>query len=150
MHGRLPRWMRAAADTSDLVQDALLRTIGRGDKFQLRDRRALASYLHRAVENRIRDEFRRGARRASYAVPEEDLTHPAPSPLELTIANETWARYRAALADLPSRDRELIVGHLELDYSPEQLGCMIGRSPNAARMALHRAVRRLAAQMGEP
>jgi DNA-directed RNA polymerase specialized sigma24 family protein len=36
---------------------------------------------------------------------------------------------------------------MELDYSHDQLGCMIGRSPNAARMALRRAVGRLAEQM---
>jgi DNA-directed RNA polymerase specialized sigma24 family protein len=56
-------------------------------------------------------------------------------------------RYRAALDRLGARDRELIVAHVELDYTHEQLGCMIGRSRNAARMALHRAIGRLARQM---
>jgi DNA-directed RNA polymerase specialized sigma24 family protein len=62
---------------------------------------------------------------------------------------ESDARYRSALARLGARDREVIVAHVELDYTHEQLGCMIGRSPNAARMALRRAIDRLAEQMRE-
>ena len=58
-------------------------------------------------------------------------------------------RYRAALASLNTSDRELIVAHVELEYTHAQIGCMTGRSPNAARMALQRAVGRLAARMAE-
>lgn len=65
------------------------------------------------------------------------------------MAAELSARYCRALARLGVRDRELVVAHVELDYSHEQLGCMIGRSPNAARMALRRAVGRLADAMRE-
>lgn len=148
-HGRLPRWARAGADTSDLVQDALLRTVRRGGKFELRSRRALGAYLQRTVENRMRDEHRRCARHGTHDVPGEDVAASVPSPVDQAMANEMWARYRAALAHVGPRDRELIVGHLELGYSHEQLGCMIGRSRDAARMALHRAVRRLAEEMGE-
>ena len=57
------------------------------------------------------------------------------------------ARYRSALARLSPLDQMVIVGHVELEYSHEQLGVMLGRSRNAARMALHRAVRRLAEEM---
>jgi RNA polymerase sigma factor (sigma-70 family) len=72
---------------------------------------------------------------------------PAPSPLDELLADERQARYRAALARLRPRDHELIVAHVELDYTHQQLGCMTGRSPNAARMALERAIRRLAEEM---
>jgi RNA polymerase sigma-70 factor (ECF subfamily) len=148
-HGRLPRWTRTAADTSDLIQDALLRTLGRLDAFEPRGRHALAAYLREAVRNRICDEHRRIARwGTSYALPDA-LAAPAPSPLDSAMTAEVEARYRAALARLDARDREVIVAHVELDYTHEQLGCMIGRSPNAARMALRRAVGRLAEHMRE-
>jgi RNA polymerase sigma-70 factor (ECF subfamily) len=141
--------VRTASDTSDLIQDVLLRTLGRLDAFDLRGRRALAGYLQRAVRNRMRDEHRRAGRRGvPYALP-DTLVDPGVSPLDRAIAAETHARYRAALARLRRRDRELIVAHVELDYSHQQLGCLTGRSPNAARMALQRAVRRLARQMGD-
>ena len=144
--GRLPSWGRGACDTSDLVHDAFARTLARLDMFEPRSRRALAAYLRTAVRNRIADEHRRAAR---WVVNDagERLMSPAPSPLDLAIGAETARRYRAALATLTRRERALVVGHLELDYSHAQLGCMIGRSPNAARMALTRALDRLAARL---
>ena len=146
-HGRVPRWMRAAVDTGDLVQDAVLATLSRLDAFQPQGRRALAVYLRTAVRHRLIDELRR-ARRWN-AAPEglDDMADAGPSPLHAAIDAETRRRYRAALACLPRRDQELLVGHFDLEYSHAQLGCMTGRSPHAARMALTRAIGRLAARM---
>lgn len=148
-HGRLPRWARAGADTSDLVQDVLLGTIRRRGKFELRDQRALGAYLCKAVQNHVSDEHRRRARRRVVEIASGDFADAMPSPLERAMTAEMWGQYHAALARLSPRERELIVAHVELGYSHKQLGCMIGRSPNAARMALQRAVRRLAKRMAE-
>jgi RNA polymerase sigma-70 factor (ECF subfamily) len=146
-HRRQPQWARTAADTTDLVQDAALRTLGQSRALDLHSRHALAAYLREAVRNRIRDEHRRIARRGVHEAVSNTLVDTTPSPLDRALTQEQDARYRAALARLSVRDRELIVAHVELDYSHAQLGCMTGRSRNAARMALERAVRRLAAQM---
>jgi RNA polymerase sigma-70 factor (ECF subfamily) len=148
-HGRLPRWLRTTADTSDLIQDAWLRTLGRLDTFEPRGRHALAAYLREAVRNRICDEHRRVARWDTPAALSESLRDPAPSPLDCAVGAELDARYRAALARLTRGDRELVVAHVELEYTHEQLGCMTGRSPHAARMALRRAIGRLAECMRE-
>jgi len=149
-HRRLPQWARSAADTSDLIQDAVLGTLSRLDAFQPQGRRALANYLRAAVRNRIADEHRRTARRVRGADTIESLPSNAASPLQLAMQDETERRYRTALAQLNARDQQLIVAHFELEYSHAQLGCMIGRSPNAARMALARALGRLAARLREP
>jgi RNA polymerase sigma-70 factor, ECF subfamily len=146
-HRRLPPWVRTAADTADLVQDAVLRTLQQTRTLDVRSRRALAAYLREAVQNRIRDEHRRIGRRGVHETLADTLVDPEPSPLDRALSREQEARYRAALARLSPADRELIVAHVELDYTHAQLGCMTGRSPNAARMALERAVRRLAEQM---
>jgi RNA polymerase sigma factor (sigma-70 family) len=146
-HRRLPLWARTMADTADLVQDAALRTLQQTSALDLGSRRALAAYLRAAVQNRVRDEHRRIARRGVHETLADTLVDREPSPLERALTREQDARYRAALSQLDARDAELIVAHLELDYTHAQLGCMTGRSPNAARMALERAVRRLAAQM---
>jgi RNA polymerase sigma-70 factor (ECF subfamily) len=146
-HGRLPRWARTMADTNDLVQDAVLRTVGRLDALDLRGRDALAAYLREAVRNRIRDEHRRVARRGPHDGAAETVADAAPSPLDRVLTAETEARYHAALARMRPLDRELIVAHVELGYTHDQLACMTGRSRNAARMALQRAVTRLVRQM---
>jgi RNA polymerase sigma factor (sigma-70 family) len=146
-HRRLPFWARTAADTTDFVQDAVVRTLGQRETLDLPSRQALAAYLREAVRNRIRDEHRQFARRSARDAAGSALVQPAPSPLDELLADERHARYRAALARLRPRDRELIVAHVELDYTHEQLGCMTGRSRNAARMALERAIRRLTEQM---
>ncbi len=146
-HGRLPRWVRTIADTSDLVHDAVLQTIGRLHAFEPRGPHPLAAYLREAVRNRIRDEHRRFARVRTTGLTGDDVADPVASPFDVAAAHELGAKYRAALARLDPADRELIVAHVELDYSHQQLGCMTGRTPNAARMALQRAIRRLAARM---
>ncbi len=150
-HGRLPRWARTHADTPDLIHDVMLRTIGRLNQnkaaIDLHGRDALGAYFRAAVRNRIRDEHRRFARRGASQPLSATIPDPAPSPLDRAIAIDHHARYRSALAGLDAADRELIVGHVELHYSHAQLGCMTGRTPNAARMALQRAIGRLIARM---
>lgn len=148
-HGRLPAWARSAADTSDIVQDVLLRTLRRFDRIDLRGRDALGAYLREAVRNRIQDERRRVSR---WGIDEEvsaEIRDGAASPLDRVISEQDESRYRSALARLRERDRELIVAHVELGYTHAQLGCMIGRSSNAARMALQRAIVRLAHEIHE-
>lgn len=148
-HGRLPRWIRSIADTADVVHDVVLRSLGRLRSIERADEGALAAYLSEAVRNRIRDEHRRVMRRGPSAALPAELRDRGPSPFDLAARDQIDARYRAALARLSPLDQMLIVGHVELDYSHEQLGLMIGRSRNAARMALHRAVRRLAEHLRE-
>jgi RNA polymerase sigma factor (sigma-70 family) len=146
-HGRLTRRARSSADTGDVVQDVFVRVFARLDLFQPRSRRALAAYLRAAVRNRILDEHRRAARWET-TEQVDTLETCEPSPLDRTVDGETRRRYRRALATLTARERALVVAHLELEFSHAQLGCMIGRSPHAARMALTRAMARLAREVG--
>src|SRR5436189_1157836 len=53
--GRLPRWARDIADTTDLVQDTLLQTFKQIGRFQDRGEGAFRAYLRQAVLNRIHD-----------------------------------------------------------------------------------------------
>ena len=145
--GRLPRRIRESADTSDLVQDALLNAFRNMNAFEPRRRQALQAYLRQAIRNRVRDELRRGERRPRPAgepdmesVPSSDV-----SPLDHAITGENGERYRRALADMSPEEQELIVGRLELGFSYEQIALATGRAhPDAARMAIKRALLRLA------
>lgn len=147
--GRLPRWARAFGDTADLVQDAVLNTFRRLDQFEASGERALQKYLRLAVQNRILDTLRRAETRTRAGAPTGLEADPhQPSPLTLAVAAEEHERYRAALATLKPGEQELIVGRFELGYSFEQLALVAGKStPDAARVALRRAVSRLAEEM---
>ena len=63
-HGRLPRAARGLVDTDDIVQVAVVRTLGRLKSFDPSFSGSLLAYLRRAVLNQIRDEIRRSQRRA--------------------------------------------------------------------------------------
>ena len=147
--GRLPGWARGGADTSDLVQDALLHTFRRIAGFESSSSVAFRAYLVRAVDHRIRDEMRRvGRRRTRDDVEEEGLPAGDPSPLQQAIAAEAWERYLGGLRRLTPRERRLIVGRGELGYSFRQLALVDDRaSADAARKALRRALVRLSVEM---
>lgn len=150
--GRLPRWARDVVDTSDLVQDTLLHAFTRITAFEPKGEGALRAYLRQAVENRIRDELRRVARRPAVHNLDVDIQLPGGerSPLDHAIDEQTWSRYLSALKRLTPRERRLIVGRAELGYSFTQLAHIDARaSPDAARMALKRALVRLASEMGD-
>jgi RNA polymerase sigma-70 factor (ECF subfamily) len=146
--GRLPRWTRDLAETDDLVQDSLFQTFRRLDAVDVEHEGALQAYLRQAVMNRIRDHVRRVGRRPVASTIETD--HPAAdaSPLESAIGVEAVERYERALARLRPDDQAAIIGRIELDCSNEELAVALNRpSANAARMAVERALVRLANEM---
>jgi RNA polymerase sigma-70 factor (ECF subfamily) len=146
--GRLPRWARDLSDTEDLVQDTLIQTLRHIDGFQARHEGALQAYLRQAVMNRIRDELRRAKRRAPPEELADDVPSPLVSPLDEAIGREATERYEAALADLRDEEREAIIARVELDRSYEEMAAMLGKpSPDAARVAVRRALVRLAVKM---
>jgi len=150
--GRLPRWARGMVDTDDLVQDTVMRTLGRLDVFEYREDSGLTAYLRQAVMNRIKDELRRTIRRPARPMDTgEDVQDAALSPLEALLGKETVEAYDAALCQLEPGERELIIGRVELGFSFAELATASGRpSADAARMALGRALVKLAACLDVP
>jgi RNA polymerase sigma factor (sigma-70 family) len=88
--GRLPRWARGMADTTDVVQDVLLRTFKRIDSFEDRGKGALRGYLRRSVMNRIHDEMRKVVRRPTGELEERLFNIPGeqPTPFDAAVDGE--------------------------------------------------------------
>ena len=146
--GRLPRHARDLSDTQDLVQDAVMNALGHLHHFSPQHDGALFAYLRQAVMNKIRDEIRRTGRRPASVELPEDLSVGSPSPLEQAIGREAVDRYESALATLDADDQAAIVARLEFGFSYDELATTLGKpSPDAARMAVQRALTRLATQM---
>jgi RNA polymerase sigma-70 factor (ECF subfamily) len=148
-HGRLPASARQRDDTVDLVQDVLLQFHGRIGEFQGERAASLLSYLHTSILNAIRARIRHARVRDRH---QERLPNPQalPSPLEELLGAETLERYERALETLSAVDRELVLAHVELGISNEELAELTDKpNANAARVALQRALLRLARAMGE-
>ncbi|HET9253210.1 MAG TPA: sigma-70 family RNA polymerase sigma factor [Candidatus Eisenbacteria bacterium] len=146
--GRLPSYARSLLDTSDLVQETLIRTVERLVDIESQGPGAFEGYVRRAILNRIQDQVRWARRRPIGEVP-ETLTATAPSPLELAIGADLAQRYERALEQLPEEERHLIHLRIELDFDHGEIAAIVGRSsPDAARMAFQRALRKLADIMG--
>jgi RNA polymerase sigma factor (sigma-70 family) len=149
--GRLPPWARDMADTHDLVQETLFQTFRRIDRFDPRGEGALQAYLRQALSNRIRDELRRSKRRPQHDELDPQLEDPNRSPLEAAIGTEALERYERALSTLRPEDGELVVAKIELGYTNQEIADLFGKpTANAARMAVERAVVRLAKAMSKP
>jgi RNA polymerase sigma-70 factor (ECF subfamily) len=146
--GRLPRWTRDLMDTDDLVQETVLRAVKRIQAFESRHEGALQAFLRQAVLNRIRDEIRRTGRSPKFAELEDDQSDQHASPLDEAIGSEAVGRYEAALARLRPEERDAIVARVEMDRSYDEIARTTGkRSADAARMAVSRALVRLAEEM---
>jgi RNA polymerase sigma factor (sigma-70 family) len=143
-HGRLPAAARGSLDTGDLVQETVMHVLRRLDHFEPRHVGAMQAYLRQSVINRIRDEVRRVTRRPPASELPEDLASDLTSPLEVAVKTEAYERYRAALTDMSSKDRELIVARIEAQWSVAEIAERFRmKSADAARMAVGRAVRKL-------
>ena len=147
--GRLPRWARDLADTSDLVQETLLQTFKKIEGFEHRGEGALQAYLRQAVMNRIRDELRKAQRRPQAVEIDDGQPDDGVSPLEAAIGTEAVERYEGALQRLTEGERELIVARIELGLTYSEMADTLQRpSADAVRMAVGRALVRLAEEMG--
>lgn len=146
--GRLPHSARGMLETADLVQDTVLAAMRRLDAFDARHQGALQAYLREAVMNRIRDVMRQRQRRPDQTALPEQLASEQTSPLEQLIGSENLARYEAAVQRLEPSDREAIIGRIELEYSYAELAVVLNKpTADAARMAVTRAMKRLADEM---
>ena len=147
-HGRLPAHSRSLLNTDDLAQEVLCRAIVSLEKFDPRHEGAFQGFLRQIILNRVRDEVRSAGRRPTDELVEDDHFTSDPSPVELAIGQEALERYEAALERLKPQERELIVARCELDFSNEEIAVLFDKpTPAAARVAIGRALARLAEEM---
>lgn len=147
-HGKLPLWARARVDTDDLVQEAVVKLWDGLPRIRGRHRRVVRAFLRTTIRRRITDEVRRAQKVEVSAVDGPEPVSPEADPLLERLRSEEISRYREALGRLSELDQTLIVGRLELAFSYEQLALATGKaSPDAARVAVRRAVLRLAEEM---
>ena len=116
--------------------------------FEPRHVGAMQAYLRQSVINRVVDEVRRIGRQPPPLELPPDHPSDRTSPLEDAIRSQEYDRYREAVSRLSPKDRALIVARIEMQWSLAEIAHRYAMpSVDAARMAVNRAVKRLAADL---
>jgi RNA polymerase sigma factor (sigma-70 family) len=150
-HGRLPAWARGLADTDDLVQDTLVKTVRNLSGFVAENPAGFHHYLRVAVSNAIRDEVRKARRRPDIAELDPSLPSDAPTPLDFAVGRRRLARYESALEQLSVDERDAVVARLEFGFTHRELAAALGKhTPDAARKLCAKAMHRLLQLMQDP
>ncbi len=147
-HGRLPQHGRDLAETDDLVQVTLLRSLNHLSDFENHRPGAFLAYLRTILMNALRDEIRRAQRRpVDLAVSISQLVGKT-SVVEEVVGAEVMDAYEAALAKLPEEKRLAIVMRIEFGMSYQEITEELQRdSVNGTRMMIVRALTELAEVM---
>jgi RNA polymerase sigma-70 factor (ECF subfamily) len=133
-----------------MIQDTFLRTFRNLHSFVPRHDGAFAAYLRQALNNRIKDEIRRTMSMPRRVELPDDERDRAASPLEEAIGREALQRYEGALERLGVEERDLVVMRIEMGLSYKELAALTDRpSDDAARMAVARALVRIATEMDD-
>lgn len=147
-HRRLPSRARDLADTDDLVQVTLARALRRLGEFESRREGAFLAYLRTILITLVREEIRRSSRRGERADLSDELPDPRASVVEQLLGRERMERYERALGALADEQREAVLLRIEFGYTWEQIAEALGKpSPNAARMAVVRAIEALGSRI---
>jgi RNA polymerase sigma-70 factor, ECF subfamily len=152
---RLGPALRARVDSQDILQATLLKSFDRLGQFAGEDGATLMGWLARIADNEIRDQasFQHRRRRdLAFEVPLDEAAPavhtPARSALSDVIANEEAARLTDALERLEPDHRAVIILRKFEERSFREVAERMGRSEDACRMLLARAMARLTLVLG--
>lgn len=148
---RLARRVRARCGrdehvVADIVQEAFLRALENLDR--LRDPARFWAWIGVIADHVIVDHHRVAARsRPLDDETSDELASADAPPCSVAEARDTAQLVRLAVAGLSARDAEAIALVSTLGLSPAELGRVVGISPGAAKVRVHRARTRLRVAM---
>jgi RNA polymerase sigma-70 factor (ECF subfamily) len=144
---KMGREMRAHVESRDILQAALLKSFQRLSQFEGGDGVTMMGWLARIAENEIRDEAdyqHRQRRDVNAAVPIDaggiDVPAGVRSALTAAMLNEEGERLGAAIESLAPDHRDVIVLRKLEELSFQEIAARMGRSEDACRMLLARAM----------
>jgi RNA polymerase sigma-70 factor, ECF subfamily len=153
---RLGRDLRGRLESRDILQSTLLKSFQKMSEFRGRETRSLMAWLARIAEHEIRDcadHQHRQRRDAAREMPLDDAMPVAAitrSALSRVILDENARRLEEAIEALSPDHRDVILMRKFEDLSFGEIASRTGRSEDACRMLLARAMTALTLKLSEP
>jgi len=146
--GRLPSNCRDSADTEDLVQVTLMRSLKQLDNFEAHQSGAFFAYLRTIMLNAVRDEIRKKSNNLNTIDAEKVPLAAKDSVVATAIGLQTLDAYEIALSKLTEKIREAVILRIEFDLSYEEIAIELElASSDTARMRVTRGLTQLAELM---
>ena len=130
-------WLQQDQYAADVVQEVFLRSIGGLAAFRFRS--APFTWLYRATRN-VCHEYNRRRRTEPLAVEPDD---PSPGVEQQVARSEAARQVRNMLADLPERQREVVLLRVFEDLSVRDTARAMGCREGTVKALLHKATNRL-------
>jgi RNA polymerase sigma-70 factor (ECF subfamily) len=153
---RVARSILGSAEAEDVVQDTWVAVLRSVDGFE--GRSTFKTWLMRILVNTARSRRTRDARTVCWSTQPADApvwdavlagrSTEAAGPLDHALAVEAWEVIRTALADLPDRQRVVVVLRDVEGSTSEEVRAMLGLSVGNQRVLLHRGRARLRVLLG--
>ena len=150
---RLGRSLRARLESRDILQAALLKSVPRLGQLEGSDARTFMAWLATIADHEIRDRADYHGRQRRDAAREVDLDEAALPPaltrsaLSRLILSEETERIERAMDTLTDAHREVILLRKFEELSFAEIGRRMGKSEDACRMLLARAMTALTLAM---
>jgi RNA polymerase sigma-70 factor, ECF subfamily len=152
---RLGEELRTRLESRDILQATLLKSVQHLGELKGNQTQSLMAWLARIAEHEIRDcaDFHHRQRRAAARETplDDDARLPAltRSALSRVILDERATQLERALDRLPAEHREVILLRKFEELSFAEIGRRLGKSEDACRMLLARAMTALTLKMSE-
>jgi len=158
---KLGRTLRDRLESGDILQATLLKSFDHLDEFRGTDGRSLMAWLARIAEREIGDRAdyhgrQRRDRRQESSIDDQgdggtrpELAARVRSALSQVIANEETERLEAAIDTLSEAHRQIILLRKFEELSFAEIGQRLGKTEDACRMLLARAMTALTVKMSE-
>lgn len=153
-HPGLLRYLRVLCGDAaeDVASEMWLKAI-RGLGSFSGDEQGFRSWLVAIARNHVRDVQRRAARRPEVlsADPRGIQADLAPDAADEAITRWSTEQALKLIATLPPEQADMVALRVVVGLDVPEVAAIVGRSPGAVRVAVHRGLRRLAQQLaGEP
>lgn len=139
------RYLKNDADASDVAQQTFVRAFRALEGF--RGAASVRSWLYRIAINLALNHLRDRAREQPAEIADSRITRAATGPAHL-IADEDAARLRAAIAELPPKQKMVLELRVFDELSFREVAELADCTENAAKVNFHYAVKRLKEILG--